>query len=80
MRRCHTLNVRGHTTQQAAAAHGTKHRIDVLHICLAADLHSHSALPRNDLGMVKGGNDRQAMRLRQPRTLRLGLVKVRAME
>jgi len=80
VRRRDALDVRGHATEQTAAADRAKHGIDVRHVRLAADLHANRALPRNHKRVVKRRNHRQAMRLREAHRLGLGLVKVGTVE
>lgn len=77
----HTLQVRGDAGQQATTANGGEHAVEAVGVGdLPADLHADGALARDDVGVVVGRDEGQALLLGTAETLGLGGVKVVAVE
>lgn len=76
----HGADVGGHAGEEAAAADGDEDGVELADVRLAEDLDGGGPLAGDDVRIVEGRDDRQAVDGREAGALALGLVEIGAVE
>jgi hypothetical protein len=79
-RRRHALHVRRNPGQQSSSPDRHEHSLQPVHVSLPEDLDAAGSLARDDVRVVEGGDDGEAVDLGEAGALALGLVEVGAVE